>query len=135
MISRFREFVICAALLALCIPALASPKKHDFKGTMDQVFDAALVSAQKNWTVEFADRKAHMLTFHSGVSLTSNGMECSASFRDVKPGTVEVILHTQKKMQVYAWGVGGRIADKFFKAIDQQLETDKPEAANDTGNR
>lgn len=105
----------------LVAPAFAVSKKAVFTGTPDEVFDAAVKAAQANWSVKFADRKTGTVTFSTGMSFTSNGMECSAVIAPNSDGRVGVTLTTQKKAQIFAWDVGKRIADKFFAAITQQL--------------
>ncbi len=109
------------ALLLLAAPLSASPKRAIFTGSADEVFDAAVKAAQRHWSVRFSDRKTGMLTFTTGMSLTSNGMECSAVIKPLDNRSVEVTLTPHKKAQVFAWDVGKRIADKFFAAIAEEL--------------
>jgi hypothetical protein len=40
-------------------------------------------------------------------------------------GRTRVKLNTQKKGQLFAWGAGGRIAKKFWSAVDEQLKKKK----------
>src|SRR5438270_9908513 len=103
---------IVLVILVATTLATASPKKKTFDGTPDAVFDAAVKAAQQNWTVKFADRKTGTITFTTGTSVTNWGMECSMAIQQIAEGKVEVTLHTQKKMQIYAWNAGDRIADK-----------------------
>jgi hypothetical protein len=116
-----KALYICL-VLALAVPALAGdPKIGEFKASPHDVFTAAVRSAQKNWAVKFADEKSGVITFTSGISMTSNGMECSALVEPMSDGGTRVTLRTAKKAQLYAWGVGGRIAKKFFEGIDKEL--------------
>ena len=72
-------------------------KTATFEGNIDEVFDAAVKVAQADWSVSYADRKTGTLSFTTGTSSTSNGMECSAILEEV-PGTqVRVTVKTQKK--------------------------------------
>ncbi len=102
-------------------------KTATFEGNIDEVFDAAVKVAQADWSVSYADRKTGTLSFTTGTSFTSNGMECSAILEEV-PGTqVRVTVKTQKKNgQIYAWGVGDRIASKLFDGIGDELRKQRP---------
>jgi hypothetical protein len=65
------------------------------------------------------------LEFHSGISLTSNGFRVGVTLTKLEDNKTRVKVNTQKKAQVFAWGAGGRITEKFFKAVDEQL-SNKP---------
>ncbi len=112
-------------LAALTNVAVGAEKRADFEGTLAQVFGAALRTAHKNWTVTSANQEAAVLSFSTGISMTSNGMSCSALFTERKNGTVHVSLKTQKKGQLFGWGVGDRIAAKFFDGIEEELKAEK----------
>lgn len=116
-----KKLVVIVAAILIALPCVASSKKAVFIGTAEEVFEAAVKAAQSNWSVKFADRKAGLLTFTTGMSFTSNGTECSAVVKAIDNGRVEVTLTPHKKAQVFAWDVGKRIADKFFAAITEQL--------------
>ena len=120
--------LILASLIVFCLPAIAhSPKTATFDGSLDEVFDAAVRTAQSDWSVTFADRKTGTISFATGTSFTSNGMECSASLQPMGGRQVVVTLKTQKKNgQIIAWGVGDRIASKFFEGIKSELGADPP---------
>lgn len=120
---KLRAVAGVLTLFLLASAAVAhAPKTATFEGSIDEVFDAAVKVAQANWSVSYADRKTGTLSFTTGTSLTSNGMECSAILEEV-PGTqVRVTLKTQKKNgQIYAWGVGDRIASKLFNGIGDEI--------------
>jgi len=113
---------ILSILLTVPIPGYSKDKVKVFQGGSERVFEAGLKAAQKNWRVTFSDRKAMMFTFSTGTSLTTWGMEVGVSLRELDRGRVEVTLRSQKKSQVFAWGAGGRIADKFFNELQRQLD-------------
>jgi hypothetical protein len=117
------RILVLALLISLCSAALfAAGKQTIIEGTQKEVFTAALKAAQANWAVTFADRQAAMISFNTGTSLTSNGMECGVRFQAMDAGHVQVTVRTQKKNgQIIAWGVGDRIADKLFKALRNEL--------------
>ena len=56
------------------------------------------------------------------MSLTSNGFRGAVTISETDEDEILVKLNTQKKGQLFAWGAGGRIADKFFKALDENLK-------------
>jgi len=120
---KLKTLATALSLFLLVSFAVAhSPKTATFEGTIDEVFDAAVKVAQADWSVSYADRKTGTLSFTTGTSLTSNGMECSVILEEV-PGTqVRATVKTQKKNgQIYAWGVGDRIASKLFDGMGDEL--------------
>jgi NADH dehydrogenase FAD-containing subunit len=111
--------------LILSWPGLASPspaKVQVFDGSVDQVFNAAVKAIEKNWKkVKSTDLKTGTIQFHTGVSPSTWGEDCTALLRDLGNGKVEVSLKSTNSAQLYAWGVGGRIAQKLFKSIQEEL--------------
>lgn len=111
-----------ALLFMLAQSLFASDKTAVVRGNTDEVFDAVATSAQRYWTVSFADRRTQMLSFVTGRSFTSKGMECSVRLRPVDKERIEIVMHTQKKgEQLFAFGVGDRIADKLFDTVKEEL--------------
>jgi len=121
----FGTSLFVVLLLLFSQQAVASPKKATFKGSLDEVYAAALKAANENWQVGFTDSKTHVIEFNTGISLTSNGMACSVLLEELPDGSVQVALSTRKKMQAFAWGAGDRIAEKYFRSIKQILEAHK----------
>lgn len=103
----------------------AKQKRKTFQGTPEQVFRAGLKAAQKHWRVTFSDKETLMFSFSTGTSLTTWGMDVGVTLKNLGSDRVEVIVGTQKKLQLFAWGAGGRIADKFFKELERQLVEDR----------
>ena len=79
---------------------------------------------EENFAVETADKENGLLTFQTGISMTSNGFRVGVSLVKLDDGRIKVKTNTQKKMQLVAWGAGGRIAEKFFKSVDTAIEKD-----------
>jgi hypothetical protein len=127
-----RAMLLLALITVLPLSLFAgAPKIKQFDGSMDDVFTAALKAAQSNWSVTFSDRASGLVSFNTGTSFTSNGMECSATLQEMKDGKIQISLKTQKKHgQIVAWGVGDRIADKWFKAIAAQLNKESSSTRN-----
>lgn len=127
-----RRFAVqlCVSALVLTFVTVgfaADAKVRVFEGGMDQVFDATVKAVEKNWKkVRSADRPAATIQFHTGVSLTTWGEDCTAVLRDLGDGKIEVSLKSRNSAQLYAWGVGDRIAQKLFNSIQSQISTSSP---------
>jgi hypothetical protein len=126
---------ISSALLILLLgvsAAIAAGKKEKeddktriFNADYDKVWEAAVASANENFVIEHSEKESGILNFHSGISLTGNGFRCGVLITKLEDGRVRVQLNTQKKAQIFAWGAGGRIAEKFFKGMTRYLEEGK----------
>jgi hypothetical protein len=115
--------VLVVSTLAITSVVFAAPaKEHVFDGGLDLVFDATMKAVETNWKrVQASDRSAGTIRFHTTVSPTTWGEDCTVVLRDLGNGRVEVSLHATNSAQVYAWGVGGRIAQRLFKSIQNEL--------------
>jgi len=130
--------VLAVSTLAITSIVFAAPaKEHLFDGGLDLVFDATVKAVEKNWKkVQVSDRSAGTIRFHTTVSLSTWGEDCTAVLRDLGNGKVEVSLKATNSAQVYAWGVGGRIAQKLFKSIQNELLlTSSPKTPSPTPGR
>jgi hypothetical protein len=125
---------LVVSTLATTSGVFAAPAKvHVFDGGLNQVFDATVKAVEKNWKkVQASDRSAGTIRFHTTVSLTTWGEDCTAVLRDLGNGKVEVSLQATNSAQLYAWGVGGRIAQKLFKSIQEELLTSSPTTPSPT---
>ena len=99
-------------------------KEHIYNASYEAVWAACVASAKENFAVETADKENGLITFQTGISMASNGFRVGVSLLKLDDGRVKVKANTQKKMQLVAWGAGGRIADKFFKSVDAAIEKD-----------
>jgi len=123
---KHHSILIAVAVLLCSVVLSASPKETIIEGTPEEVFSAVLKVAQSNWVVTFADRPTGIISFNTGTSLTSNGMECSAWVQPQSDGRIQITVKTQKKNgQIIAWGVGDRIADKLFKGVIDELASSR----------
>ena len=125
-----KSIYTCVCLLIMLeSPAFASDKKATFRGSADEVFNAAQVSAQQSWAIIFSDRASRMMSFATGRSFLSRGMECAVTLHELRDGQVEVVVHTQKKNgQKFAFNAGDRIAQKFFDGIRDGLTKEQASA-------
>ena len=122
-----RVLGLAVLLWALVLPrpgvaAPASSKVQVFDGSANQVFDAAVKAIEKNWKkVKSSDLSSGTISFHTGVSPATWGEDCIALLRDLGNGKTEVSIKSKNSAQLYAWGVGNRIAQKLFKSIQDEL--------------
>lgn len=116
--------VLC--LLVLAIPALAKDddKSRTFNAPYEQVWEACIASAGENFVIEHSEKDSGMLTFRTGISVTSAGFTVGVVLKREDDKRVSVRLNPQAK-GLGNWGAGGRIAKKFFKGVDQFLKDGK----------
>ena len=120
-------FLLAMVLARPSVGIAGSAKVQVFSGDMNQVFDATVKAIEKNWKkIKSSDRPTGTIRFHTGVSVTTWGEDCTAVLRNLGDGKVEVALQSTNSAQVYAWGVGGRIAKKLFNSIQDELATSSP---------
>lgn len=103
----------------------AEDKVRVYDAPFDKVWTACVASANENFVIEHSDKDSGILNFHSGTSLTSNGFRVGVVVMKTDDEKVRVQLNTQKKKQLFAWGAGGRISDKFFKGVERFLKEGK----------
>ena len=101
----------------------AKEKSKTFSVPIEKVFDAAVQVAKAKYTIQAVDRQEHILVFHTGMGAFTYGMELTVSFNSESSGKTIVTARPAKRgAQLFAWGQGGKIADKFFKRLKAQLE-------------
>jgi hypothetical protein len=119
------RLTLTALVLTICSPNAsfgADPKTQEFDGEMGRVFDATVKAVESNWKkVNSSDRAAGTVQFHTGVSMSTWGEDCTVVLHDLGNGKTEVSLKSKNSAQLYAWGVGNRIADKLFKSIRKEV--------------
>ncbi len=123
---------ICGLVVLLVLSSVAGGKDKEkddktrtYNAPYEKVWDAVVASANENFVIEHSEKESGILNFHSGISMSSNGFRCGVVVKKRDDGKVRVQLNTQKKAQLFAWGAGGRIADKFFKGVDLYLKEGK----------
>jgi len=115
-----RCFALCL-ILVVCIPALAQPKKKTYDNSADDVFNAALRTARERHVVTYVNEKVLMFTFETGHSFFTKGFVANASVEPQGANQATLILNVQTKDGDAAWGAGGRMADKFFVQVTEEL--------------
>lgn len=111
------------AVLLYSAPAFAKPKKKTFNNPADQVFTAALRTARERHVVTYVDEKQLLMTFQTGMSFWSYGFVANASVEPEGENRATLILNVQNK-QGLSMGAGDRMADKFFKQVEEALAGD-----------
>jgi len=129
-----KNAILLLTVVLIAVPVFAQ-KEQRFDFTPTKVFNAAVDVARQNYTVESVSDAEKILAFHTGHSLTSNGMYVSVTF-DGAPASCEKensckktdvrVRVTKANNQLFAWGAGGRIAKKFFGQLKHQLDSEKP---------
>ncbi len=121
---------LALVLLLNALPA-AAQKDQIVHAKPSDTFKAAIEVAKANYTVESVSDAARIVSFHTGHSLTSNGMNVSVTFDGVPAGCEkdstcrETAVHvrvTKANNQLFAFGAGDRIAKKFFGELDKQVK-------------
>jgi hypothetical protein len=124
-------FIVLVVVFSCAAAVAHDGKAYIFDGTPDEVFNAAVKVIQADWAVSYADRQTMTLSFTTGTSATTWGMDCSAVLEQVSPGQIKMTIKAQKKHQLYAFGVGDRIASKLFKGMEAELASHRVTATQD----
>jgi len=123
------SILFVAALVSPNLAFAADPKVRVFDGGMDQLFDATLKAVNKNWKrVQSSERPTGTIRFHTGVSISTWGEDCTVILRDLGNGKIEVSLKSKNSAQIYAWGIGTRIARKLFNSMQDEILPPLPES-------
>jgi len=94
-------FVSTLILTAPGVGSPASQKVQVFDGSVNQVFDAAVKAIEKNWKkVKSSDRSTGAIEFHTGVSPSTWGEDCTALLRDLGNEKIEVSLKSSNSAQL-----------------------------------
>lgn len=121
-------------VLVLSFTTFAKPKKKTYHYPATRVFQAALRAAKEHHVVTFVDQKNLLLTFETGTSWVSYGFNANASVESDGPKKSTLIINVQKKnvgkSVSFAWGAGGRMANKFFKEVSKELAQMPKEASS-----
>ncbi len=116
----YKRLVVVSIVLALCLPALAKPKKKIYDNSATDVFDAALRTARERHVVTYVNEKMLMLTFETGQSFLSEGFVANASVEAMADNKCTLIINVQNKKGL-SYGAGDRMADKFFSQVNDEL--------------
>jgi len=116
-----KRTLVFLLLLAVCLPALAKPKKKLYDNAAADLFNAALRTARERHVVTYVDEKMLMFTFSTGRSVFSKGFIANASIEPQNNTSATLVINVQTKEGEVAWGAGDRMADKFFDQVKEEL--------------
>ena len=99
-----------------------SDKERIYKVEFDALWLAAIEAAKEHFTIDQVHKDEGLFTFTSGAGFTTHGFDVNVSFSKDDEGKTRIKLNFHKrKTQLFSWGAGGNIADKFFKTLDEKL--------------
>lgn len=99
-----------------------SDKERIYKITFEPLWSAAIQAAKEHFTVDQIHKEEGIFTFTSGAGFTTHGFNVNVTFtKDDEDGTRIKLNFHKRKAQLFSWGAGGNIADKFFKSLDAAL--------------
>jgi archaellum component FlaG (FlaF/FlaG flagellin family) len=116
-----KRTLLIAIIFAVCLPALAKPKKKTYDNAATDLFTAALRTARERHVVTYVDEKMLMFTFETGHSFFTKGFISNASIEPQSDQSATLVINVQTKDGEAAWGAGDRMADKFFEQVGQEL--------------
>ena len=116
-----KRTLLIAIIVAVCLPALAKPKKKTFDNASADLFTAALRTARERHVVTYVDEKMLMFTFQTGRSFFSKGFIANASIEPQGENSATLVINVQTKDGDTAFGAGDRMADKFFDQVKEEL--------------
>jgi hypothetical protein len=116
-----KRLLVIGLLLAICLPALAKPKKKMFDNGATDLFTAALRTARERHVVTYVDEKMLMFTFQTGHSFFTKGFVANASIEPQDEIRAILVINVQTKDGEAAWGAGDRMTDKFFDQVKEEL--------------
>jgi hypothetical protein len=95
-LNRLGRWVTLTIILLLFSSVMyAKPKEKTFDAPREKVFAALTKVIEKHHVITFADEKNFNVSFHTGVSASSYGMNCTASVEANGPKST-VSINTQK---------------------------------------
>jgi hypothetical protein len=99
-----------------------SDKERIYKVEFEPLWIAAIAAAKEHFTVDQIHKEEGLFTFTSGAGFTTHGFNVNVAFsKDEEGGTRIKLNFYKRKAQLFSWGAGGNIADKFFKSLDEAL--------------
>ncbi|MGA9768607.1 MAG: hypothetical protein WBV94_06185 [Blastocatellia bacterium] len=91
--------------------------------SFDEMLNLCNKAAFRTFENVHTDRDKGVLEMDSGISLSRNAFHIVVNLEKVDAGRTRIKISTQKK-RFLSWGSGDRLANDFFKAIDEQLKPD-----------
>ena len=98
-------------------------KERIYNLSFDEMWLLCDKAAHRTFENVRADVDKGMLEMDSGISLSKNAFHIVVNVEKVDASRTRVKISAQKK-RFLSWGSGDRLANDFFKAIDEQLNPD-----------
>lgn len=119
----WRRVAVLVLMLLLPMSVLrAKSKEKVFNADSQKLFDAAVRVASSNHKVLEVDKENRRFSFQTGTSMASRGFNCRAKVEAVSESSSKLTLDVEKRHgQMFAWGAGDRMAEKFFRAVEEEL--------------
>src|ERR1051325_11327342 len=116
-----KRTLLVLIIFAVCLPALAKPKKKTFNNASADLFTAALRTARERHVVTYVNEKMLMFTFQTGHSVFSKGLVANASIEPQDDHRATLVINVQTRDGEVAFGAGDRMTDKFFDQVKEEL--------------
>jgi hypothetical protein len=95
-------------------------KERIYNRSFDETWNLCNRAAFRTFENVRADADKGTLEMDSGISLSMNAFHIVVNVEKVDANRTRVKISTQKKRR-FSWGSGDRLANDYFKAIDEQL--------------
>jgi hypothetical protein len=131
LIGATRLALVALFLVTLAAPAAAKEKKKTYDVPADVLLDAAISVARTQHVLTHVERSERLFSFSTNRSLGSPGLTCNAVVIEEGKNKSTLTISMKKNHLVFAWGAGGRIAEKFFAAVNDELKKRQPKPPSD----
>jgi hypothetical protein len=126
MSTKAKSILVVLASVLLVSTSAAKSKEKTYSNSPAQVFAAVVKVAKEHYVIVNLDEKQMILTFKPGSGWQAHAFECTASVEVVDNRSKLIINVAKVSDQVAAtWGAGGKLADKFFSYVEDNLKTAK----------
>src|SRR4051794_35520741 len=92
-----KRALLLSIVIAVCLPALAKPKKKMYENGATDLFTAALRTARERHVVTYVDEKMLMFTFQTGRSFFTKGFVANASIEPQGEASATLVINVQSK--------------------------------------
>jgi hypothetical protein len=99
-------------------------KERIYNLSYDDTWRLCNKAAHRTFENVRSDTDKGTMEMDSGISLSKNAFRIVVNIEKVDDNRTRVKVSTQKK-RFLSWGSGDRLANDFFKAVDEQLIPDK----------
>jgi len=130
-IPRSKAALTSLLALAICLavpPTSYAAKDRLFNVPSDVLFESAVKIAARDYKLDYANSEKLTFTFRTGASAASFGLNVTAVVQQLGPNQSRLALDMKNadSRQMFSWGAGGRVADQFFKSVEDDLQSNYP---------